>query len=72
LNKLSGESFCLKVYRDEGSSVKITEVDCNSLLPGDVIEIQAKMKIPADCVILEGRVNVDEGMLTGESVPIQK
>ena len=47
-------------------------MDCNSLLPGDVIEIQAKMKIPADCVILEGRVNVDEGMLTGESVPIQK
>ncbi len=41
-------------------------------MPGDVVEIEAKMKIPADAVILQGRVNMDEGMLTGESVPIQK
>lgn len=47
-------------------------MDCNNLFPGDVIEVEPKMKIPADSVILQGRVNMDEGMLTGESVPIQK
>lgn len=30
------------------------------------------MNIPADCVIIEGSCIINEGMLTGESVPIQK
>lgn len=39
---------------------------------GDVLVIKEGSKIPLDGVILEGETSVDESMLTGESLPINK
>ena len=39
---------------------------------GDILVIKEGSKIPLDGVILEGETSVDESMLTGESLPVNK
>lgn len=40
------------------------------LVPDDLIELEQGGLIPADVLIVEGRVDVDQSALTGESVPV--
>lgn len=39
---------------------------------GDIIRVRPGEKIPVDGVIMEGESSIDESMLTGESIPIDK
>ncbi len=39
---------------------------------GDIIIIKPGEKIPVDGIIIEGRTLIDESMLTGESIPVEK
>ena len=48
------------------------EVSIDSVLVGDVVLVRPGEKIPVDGVVIEGRSAVDESMLTGESLPIEK
>jgi len=50
-----------------GKDVKISE-----LKKGDIILVRAGEKIPADGIIIKGTSYLDESMLTGESMPVQK
>ncbi len=54
------------------TSGNILEVSVEDLKPGDQILIKPGEKIPLDGIIFEGHSTVDESMLTGESVPIEK
>ena len=44
----------------------------SELVVGDILVIRPGERIPADSVVIEGHTNVDESMLTGESVPVSK
>ncbi len=48
------------------------EVSTDSVLVGDMILVKPGETIPVDGVIVEGRSAVDESMLTGESMPVEK
>jgi Cu+-exporting ATPase len=39
---------------------------------GDIILVKPGEKIPVDGEVIEGRTSVDESMLTGESIPVEK
>jgi Cu+-exporting ATPase len=49
-----------------------TEVPVDDVRVGDVVLVKPGEKIPVDGVIIEGRSAVDESMLTGESLPVEK
>ena len=48
------------------------EVSVSELHPGDLIRILPGGKIPADGTITEGWSSIDESMLTGEPLPVEK
>jgi len=48
------------------------EVPVEELKHGDILVIKAGNKIPLDGEIIEGTILVDESMLTGESLPLEK
>jgi P-type Cu+ transporter len=51
---------------------KETEVPVAEVTKGDRLRVRPGEKIPVDGVILEGRSSVDESMLTGEPIPVEK
>ncbi|MFH1705013.1 MAG: HAD-IC family P-type ATPase, partial [Patescibacteria group bacterium] len=49
------------------------ELDAENLVPGDIITLTQGDRVPADArIILTNRCLVDESILTGESLPIEK
>ena len=47
-------------------------VDRHALRPGDRLQINEGDQVPADGILESGRLLVDESMITGESVPVEK
>ncbi|GAB4219839.1 MAG: calcium-translocating P-type ATPase, PMCA-type [Candidatus Microgenomates bacterium] len=59
----------VRVIRDG----KEQEVDSRFLVPGDIIYLEEGSKVPADGELIEGmNLEVNEAMLTGESMPVIK
>ncbi|MBP3765685.1 MAG: calcium-translocating P-type ATPase, PMCA-type [Bacilli bacterium] len=57
-----------KVIRD----AHVHEINISDVVKGDLIVLESGDKIPADGVILSGKITVDESSLTGESIEKNK
>ncbi|MFD2445042.1 heavy metal translocating P-type ATPase [Bacillus sp. CGMCC 1.16607] len=48
------------------------EILLEEVIVGDILLIKPGEKVPVDGEIIEGRTSIDESMITGESVPVDK
>ena len=55
--------------RPDGSE---EEVELAQVATGDLLRVKPGGKVPVDGVVTEGHSSVDESMLTGESIPVEK
>lgn len=58
--------------RELDADAEIEDVAVESLTPGDLVLVRPGERVPADGVVVEGTSAVDESMLTGESLPVDK
>ncbi|MED1725267.1 heavy metal translocating P-type ATPase [Brevibacillus parabrevis] len=69
IRKLMGlQAKTAAVVRD---GVEIT-IPVEEVRPGDIVNVKPGDKVPVDGIVLEGQSAVDESMLTGESIPVDK
>jgi P-type Cu+ transporter len=55
---------------EEGGSER--DVPLDEVNPGDRLRVRPAEKVPVDGVVLEGRSSIDESMITGEPMPVEK
>ncbi|HEY8571680.1 heavy metal translocating P-type ATPase [Phenylobacterium sp.] len=55
--------------REDGSDEEVT---LDLVQPGDRLRVRPGEKVPVDGELLDGRVSIDESMVTGESMPVTK
>ena len=58
-----------RIVLDDGSE---HDVPLDQVNPGDKLRVRPGEKIPVDGTVLDGLSSVDESMVTGESIPIEK
>ena len=51
---------------------EVVEIPVNELKEGNLVLIRPGERVPSDGIIVSGRANVDESLLTGESKPVFK
>lgn len=49
---------------------KWSKIDATVVVPGDLVLLASGSAIPADCLVNEGVIEVDQAALTGESLPV--
>ena len=65
---LSLQAKTARVVRDGGD----VEIPIDQVRSGDVVRVRPGEKVPVDGVVVEGGSFVDESMITGEPIPVEK
>lgn len=69
IKKLMGlQPKTARVIRDGGE----LDIPIEDVKIGDLVHVRPGEKIPVDGIVIEGHSSVDESMLTGESMPVEK
>ncbi|WP_202982253.1 heavy metal translocating P-type ATPase [Vagococcus coleopterorum] len=75
-NKTSGAIKQLMALQANEATVirdgKTLTISADEVVVGDHVQVKPGSQVPVDGVILEGQTTIDESMLTGESLPIEK
>jgi len=58
-----------RLHHADGSD---TDIPLEQVRPGDILRVRPGEKVPVDGVVLEGASSIDESMVTGESIPVEK
>ncbi len=61
-----------KTARRISQAGKEEDVPLDLLQPGDLVRVRPGEKVPVDGTVTEGMSSVDESMITGEPIPVQK
>ncbi|MDH4123448.1 MAG: heavy metal translocating P-type ATPase [Thermoplasmata archaeon] len=69
IRKLIGLRAKKAVVLKDGKEV---EVDSDQVMVGDIVVLRPGDKVPVDGTIVEGTTTLDESMITGESMPVEK
>lgn len=69
IKKLMGLAPKTATILKDGNEV---EIAIDDVLPGDLLVVKPGERIPVDAIVNEGRSSIDESMLTGESMPVNK
>lgn len=56
----------------EGPDGTVSEIPASQVRVGDIVHIHPGARVPTDAVVISGSSAVDESMLTGESIPVEK
>ncbi len=72
LLELEADTATVVTETDDGEFVDEREIDLRDVEVGDVTKVRPGEKIPTDGVVVDGESAVDESMVTGESVPVEK
>ncbi|MEA3290832.1 MAG: heavy metal translocating P-type ATPase, partial [Pseudomonadota bacterium] len=58
-----------RIVRDDGSE---EDIPLEQVKPGDILRVPPGEKVPVDGAVQDGESNVDESMVTGEPIPVEK
>ena len=58
-----------RIVRADGSE---EDIPLEHVQPGDLLRVRPGEKVPVDGVVEEGRSSIDESMITGEPIPVEK
>ena len=58
-----------RLLRDDGTEF---DIPLERVKPGDRLRVRPGEKVPVDGMVLEGATSVDESMITGEPIPVEK
>jgi Cu+-exporting ATPase len=58
-----------RIVREDGTEA---DIPLEQVQPGDTLRVRPGEKVPVDGTVIDGASNVDESMVTGESIPVAK
>jgi Cu+-exporting ATPase len=58
-----------RLVRDDGTEI---DIPLEQVKPGDRLRVRPGEKVPVDGIVVEGATSVDESMITGEPIPVEK
>ncbi|KAJ2067228.1 hypothetical protein GGI08_001481 [Coemansia sp. S2] len=65
------EALLVRVQPDQAAPI-LESINTRQIQLGDLLQVNNGMRVPCDGVITRGQTDIDESLLTGESVPVVK